>query len=77
MGVTPNQQASQKLSAGLIGHQLPVTDPSCNIERASLTMAPAQCPRAQQMVYHFGKGKSEGSKAMKDLVISIVISLLW
>lgn len=31
-------------------------------------MAPAQCPRAQQMVYHFGKGKSEGSKAMKDLL---------
>jgi hypothetical protein len=38
-------------------------------------MAPAQCPRVQ-MVYHFGKGRSEGNKAMKDLVISIVISLL-
>ncbi|XBJ25461.1 hypothetical protein VPH35_003111 [Triticum aestivum] len=30
-------------------------------------MAPAQCARVQR-VFHFGKGKSEGNKAMKDLL---------
>jgi pyruvate,orthophosphate dikinase len=30
-------------------------------------MAPAQCVPLQR-VFHFGKGKSEGNKAMKELV---------
>lgn len=30
-------------------------------------MAPAQCARVQR-VFHFGKGKSDGNKAMKDLL---------
>jgi pyruvate, orthophosphate dikinase len=30
-------------------------------------MAPVQCARSQR-VFHFGKGKSEGNKTMKELV---------
>jgi hypothetical protein len=31
-------------------------------------MAPAPCGRSSQRVFHFGKGKSEGNKNMKELV---------